>query len=88
MQPEGICPVRFLFSICVVWTDCQCAGNAAAVSANRSAASGLGKVCGRTASVCAGAVKKGAAVSYTHLDVYKRQVYGIFYADEFFCTAE
>lgn len=48
----------FLFPICVVRTDCQCAGNAAAVSANRSAASGLGKVCRRTVSVCAGAVKK------------------------------
>ena len=31
MQPEGICPVRFpFFPICVVRTDCQCAGNAAA----------------------------------------------------------
>ena len=64
MQPEGICPVRFLFPICVVRTDCQCAGNAAAVSTNRSAAPGLGKACRRIVSVCAGAVKKGAACGY------------------------
>ena len=55
---KGNMSCSFPFSIYVVGPIlCQCR-NAAAVSANRSAASGLGKACGRTASVCAGAVKK------------------------------
>ncbi len=63
MQPEGICPVRFLFPICVVRTDCQCAGNAAAVSANRSAVSDWEKFAGGLYLFALGlSKKKGAAL--------------------------